>query len=498
MNKPLPIILFIGLTFSLVFAQYSAQENYALLYEEARLVSRYADSSRKNNALLDSARVYAGDGLWDVAVVFLEFYLEQKTPAASGPPINRPLAQLDKPAEFRVLTGVDFNRQEFELGLIQSDSVLKEQISKPFVRLEMEKSWAGAENMDFALNAAVRFDKENMSAYLRGQSIYSVHSINLFFDAGAIYDKNRLYPEFTSFEAHSRQQLLWQKSASDWELRLDNMLRYKKYEQVSDAVPGFLNNVFRADLNYIHRYFINYTADLNESIKSQTNDYLEQTLYLQTWQEYFSSWRINLQLGAGRNRFSYALEDSLIRNTSRSLLLDFQSLLALSDSWQWKEEYHLKSKTFADVSEQDANYLQHQLKSALRQRLFESFSWEVGYQYESRKHSSFSGAQAMLIDEQNYYENGLLLGFDYQRLSGLFISVSASYNFRRYPQAVSGEDLSLYSNRDILNLSLFMQIPISASLYFSALASYDNDRDKDRDEGNIRSSLFSAELQYRF
>jgi len=115
-----------------------------------------------------------------------------------------------------------------------------------------------------------------------------------------------------------------------------------------------------------------------------------------------------------------------------------------------------------------------------------------------RRHDLINSKADIYIKEQNYYENGLIIGADYQNFSSLFISLSASYSFRRYPDVLSDQVLSLYSSRNIFNLSLFLQLPIIDKFMFNLFAAYDNDQDLDNDEDKIRSSMFSAELQYQF
>ena len=115
----------------------------------------------------------------------------------------------------------------------------------------------------------------------------------------------------------------------------------------------------------MHRYFLSYAFDLNESINFDNNDYFEQTFYLNNIEHFFNLWRTNSQLGVRYNRFTYTLEDSVIYNESRSFLADVQSVLPLGDNWHWKEEYHFMNKTFDKVSEQDANYIQHQVTTDL-------------------------------------------------------------------------------------------------------------------------------------
>lgn len=497
MHKYLPLLIITGLTFSIAYGQLSPADQYAQLISEVQLIARYSDKSDENAALLDSAHAYARDNLWEIASVFLELYLERRNSPVAPETISSHNANFKKPLQFSIISGLDFNRQEFELGLIQSDSVLKDQISKPFVGLEMKKDWSTGEHAELSFSGRFRIDKENLTGAVRTQTNYVTDALHLFIEAGAGYDKNQAYPEFTFFETHSRQRFQWQ-SKGDWSARLDNLLRYKKYRQSTETVPDFINDALQAMINFTEHYYFNYTFELNESIKTDNLDYFEQSASIQYFDHFFSSWRIYSQSGLRLNRFSYMLEDSVIHNRSLSASFEIHSALSLGSGWQWKEYYFLKKKSFAEPSEQDANYIEQQLNSVLRQSISTNWHWEAGHHFECKTHQARKGDQKLLIDEQNYFENGLLASLEYQNSSACFLSVDASYSWRRYPNAFSGQELSLYNNRDVFSLSMFMLIPLTQSLDFHAIASYDNDRDKDRDEGNIQSSLFSMELQYKF
>ncbi len=263
-------------------------------------------------------------------------------------------------------------------------------------------------------------------------------------------------------------------------------------------ISNFLNDVFRLNLNYSQNYFLNYELDYNESIDYDSNDYFEQTVYFQNMIYFFRNSRLNSQAGVSVNNFSYFLDDSVIHNKSFSILADIESYLPLTERLVWKIEYQLKNKNFEKASAQDADYNQHRVSTSLRNKLFSSFFIEAGYLYEIKKHSSISSTQDVYVNEQNYCENGLLAGVDYQKFNDLFISLSASYSFRRYPDVSSEQVLSLYSSRNIFNINLFLQVPVFNDLNFNLFAAYDNDQDLDNDEDKTRSSMFSAELRYRF
>jgi len=497
MKNTAQILLLLSLLFVSGNGQISQKEIYGLLLSQAGLVSNYSDSNSSSKALLDSAAFYAQDSLWEIANIFLEQYIAQSRTASQTelPQYNK--FENTKSIDINIITGIDFNNQEFELGYLQTDSVITDQISKPFIGIGLHKDIFESSSSTISLNTDFRLDRENFSANASFNGNFFSENSNFVFEAGAVYDKNKAYPEFTFFETNSRQNFFWN-MAKRWELRGENYLRFKKYDTQSSVVNDFFNDIFRLNLNYLQNYYLHYELDYNESIDYESNDYFEQTLYFQNMIYFLGSSRVNSQAGVRSNNFSYSLGDSVIHNNSFSILADIEIYLPLTEKLIWKTEYNFKSKKFEKVSEQDVDYNQHRINTVLRNKFFNSFFFDAGYLYENKIHHSIGGGLAVYINEQNYYENGLLAGIDYQNFEDLFISLSASYSFRRYPEAASDQVLSLYSSRNILNLSLFMQMPILDKLMFNLFAAYDNDQDLDNDEDKIRSTMFSAELQYQF
>ena len=118
--------------------------------------------------------------------------------------------------------------------------------------------------------------------------------------------------------------------------------------------------------------------------------------------------------------------------------------------------------------------------------------------FEYKRHFIFSGAEQVYIEEQNYSGNGVVFGLEYYKYKGMLLSFEAGYTWRRYPDAVVEAVGSFYTDRNVLNLNLLFQFPVTDNINFNIFASYDNDQDLDSDAGNTRSSIFSAEFQYKF
>ena len=87
----------------------------------------------------------------------------------------------------------------------------------------------------------------------------------------------------------------------------------------------------------------------------------------------------------------------------------------------------------------------------------------------------------------NYYSN-----------EGMYVTSSASYQWRRYPDSITNDLISIYSNRNVFSATLLAHIPVSSQLALNVFATYDNDKDIDFDQQNNQSTIFTLELEYMF
>ncbi len=450
-------------------------------------------------ALVDSAKYYAKQKDFFLASVFLEEFLEQQTTFL--PLTQQRINPLQKRVSFTVSSGIDYNRQEFELNFIESDSVIADEIKKPFGAVDISALLSGTEDNGILVQAGLRGDKENTSSQIHLLALQQKNTFGYRFDAGFMYDNNRTYPDFTYSEMNSRQTVNWRMSPT-WSLRADNELRYKKYKTPSQTTPNFFKNSLRAVSDYYaangNLVSLSYLADFNESIDYSNNDYFEQAVGINGSKLIAGSSGLQYALAARTKRFVYAMDDSVISNRAQSLNLQLQADIILNFALHWKVDYDGLYKHYTKQSEQDPDYQLHTLSNTFQFALFRNFNLSAGGLLEYKKHFLYPGAEAVYIEEQNYAGAGILLGLEYYRYQGVLFSLEAGYSRRRSPDAVSESWNSINNNRSVLNFNLLLQIPFADHFNFNLYASYDNDRDLDSDAGNTRSSIFSAEIQYKF
>ncbi len=498
MNKTLWLLVLFLYSTSLL-AQVSDTDEYQFLLKEASVFLHYKPAAASGAALVDSAKYYAKQNDFLLASVFLEEFLEQQ--ATPSFPAQQRKDPLQNRISFTVSSGVDYNRQEFELNFIESDSVIADEIKKPFGAIDISALLSGTEENGILLQAGLRADKENTSSQIHLLALQQKNTFGYRFDAGFMYDNNRTYPDFTYSEMNSRQTAHWKISPA-WSLRADNELRYKKYKTPSQTTPDFFKNNLRAVSDYYaadgNLISLSYLADFNESIDYSNNDYFEQSVGINGSKIMAGGSGLQYALTARTKRFVYAMDDSVLANRAQSLNLQLEADIVLTSVLHWKTDYDGIYKHYLKQSEQDPDYQLHTLSNTVQFVLFRNFNFSAGGLFEYKKHFLYPGAEAVYIEEQNYTGAGLLLGLEYYRYQGILFSLEAGYSRRHSPDAVSDSWSSINNNRSVLNFNLLLQIPFADQFNFNLYASYDNDRDLDSDAGNTRSSIFSAEIQYKF
>ncbi len=329
MNKSFWLLVLFLFSTSL-FAQDSGTDEYHLLLTEASVFLHYNSAAVSETALVDSAKYYAKQKDYFLASVFLEEFLEQQT--ASLPHAQPKIIPRQKRVSFTVSSGIDYNRQEFELNFIESDSVLADEIQKPFGAVDISVLLNGTEENGILMQAGLRADKENTSSQIHLLALRQKSTFGYRLDAGFMYDNNKTYPDFTYSEMNSRQTVHWKMSPS-WSLRADNELRYKKYKNPSQTTPDFFKNSLRAVSDYYaangNLISLSYLADFNESINYLNNDYFEQSVRINGSKMMAGGSGLQYALEARTKRFVYAMDDSVLSNRAQSLNLQLQADIIL-------------------------------------------------------------------------------------------------------------------------------------------------------------------------
>jgi len=498
--KPVCFLILISFVFSysLLFSQIDDSVDYELLLAEAQLILLVNAKDGFQASLMDSASVYAARGEFEIAKVFLESMLLTFKDLKDNENAKDGESWAGKDFSFTILTGVDYNRNEFELGLTQNDSVIFDEIQKPFVGMNFAKKLLG--KRDLLMEITARYDKENITGEAGISNAFRNNQMGVAYNANMTFDENRLYPEFSFWSAGSRQNLDLSLNRR-WKMRANNQLQFKKYKNPSQQVPTYFRDYFNVEIQTQVMPSLPvrmmYQIDYNESIKYVNNDFLEHLFQLNGDISHRTLYRNSVILNYRRNRFVYALEDSVFKNRSQTLQLDTRNVINLNNNFGLHIDYSIKNKKYHIKTEQDPDYIFQEFNTYIRYLIGTQTSVEAGGSYENQLHRESPGINSQYIKIQDYSSKGLLIGFEYSNFPKYLISMHCSFNQKRYPNT-SDDVLSIYTDRDVLTLHLLIQVPVYRNLNLNIFGSYDSDRDLDIEESRIHTTFFSAELSYSF
>jgi hypothetical protein len=487
---------------SALWGQGEEKRDYELLELELEILNAYTNFSTYTKTLIDSAHQYALQEDYDFAIVFLE---EAKNGIDA---LNEPKnpQKIEQPAPIflvNLISGIDYNRQEFELGYEQGDSVLLDELNKPFIGLNLRYF---TDDNSFFIDNQFRYDRENLQNELvaRGQIQNKYFSFNT--KLGTVFDKNFTYPDLGYLELFVDFSLKNNNLGSDWYWSLKNIVRYKKFKQATETIPNFIRNTFSGyavkSFDLYQNIQVDYNFDLNESLNFINNDFIEHDAGIGYQDMFFSRLKLRASSRARVSRFNYLVSDesgdSSFTNRSTTFGLNPELVYTFNQSMSIGINYKVDFKQFVIKTEQEPDYRFDYLNPSILVNLSEEISLKLGYVRERKVHKTVSFLEEQYIKDQNYQSQGVSLGFDFTTLNGILIALNMEYVRRRYPDTVDDAAFSIYSNRNILNILLFAQIPISEKISINAIGSYDNDKDIDTDFNDSVSSFYSFEFVYSF
>jgi hypothetical protein len=492
------LILIMACCFYNVLAQENDKKTFELLTLEIEMYSSYGVFSDESRQLIKQAADYAKQNEYDLAVVFLEEALTQ----IKSPQEKEAASQnINDGSKFygNIISGIDYNRQEFELGFEQSDSVLLDQLSKPFVGFDVIYE---SPQRSFNIENTFRYDSENLRNELFFRNIFDGSTRHFESRYGGIIDRNYEYEDLGYYELFAEMNLKSTYKNSDWYWQLKNYSRYKKFKNPSVSVPSFFRNSFSAFLGKNFDFYndiqFDYIMDLNESLDFDNNDFIEHNSGISYKDIFFGKLKIEMASRYRYFNFNYQLSDSSFENTSHTVSINPGVIYDFSAFLSFDIDYNIDIKTFTIKTEQEPDYTYNYINPALVIATGDLSSIRVGYVYEKKSHVAQEGLVKQYIRDQDYYASGFSAAFDYTALKGMIISLSAEYSRRRYPHSSSDTDFSIYSNRNILSLLLYAQVPLYKNIGLNLIAAYDNDKDIDSDFNDTVSSFYTAELSYSF
>lgn len=492
------LLIFGLLTAGLLGQSADDKEAYELAQMELGILINYNYDGAQTKSLVDTARVYAAQGAYDLALI----YLDEAKSMLNQNPVLKPTVIMPSSFSFSLSTGVDYTRQEFEFGFAQNDSLLVDALNNPFLGVEL--NWNPVQIAQF--NLLSRIDKENFINALSFSLTPNWNGIKPKAVLSATVDNNSRYKDlgYTMFAAHLQAQLF--PKSTNWYVLLSDYAYLKKYKGNNTVINDFFKNSLSSYVSYnfspANHLGINYSWDRNKSLDAKRNDYSQQNIQTFFGFSPLTAFSVGGTVSYTHNKFNYDASDNTgtlyYENQSSTWLLNPNLEWRFSQTLASTLEYSINKKSYKQKTEEEPDYTHQMWHPAFLWNVNNFSDISLGVFYEKKAHTLQNGLVEAYILEQNYTSKGVSLDLSYANTSDFMLSLTTQYSLRRHEQVDDTLGGSLYSNRNILSLLLYAQIPFSSKFALNLIGSYDNDKDIDSDFNDSNSSFYTAELKYSF
>ena len=242
---------------------------------------------------------------------------------------------------------------------------------------------------------------------------------------------------------------------------------------------------------------VEYHNELNESLGSEDLDYSQNAIRLGIRNTPGSRLIYDVEIDGTLRNYTIAFEDSILRNIYSQAGLNLYLTLPVLNWMNLIGEDNFIFKSYREKSSLEPDYFWNFLRTGVVLNIVNTIDVTLGYEWELRKHRSIS-SDIFDVTEQNYTSNGIYMALSLLNSNGSYLSASISYQGRRFPQSATNDIISIYSDRNILSITAMAYWPLLSNLFLNTYIMYDNDKDKDLDQQSNQSTIFTAELEYKF
>jgi hypothetical protein len=481
----------------------STRSNYQMLLTRLKIYMDYYLVTDEVRALQSESMQYGQEGEYEIANVLLEEAIERltlstdKDSTLSFASFSPEVIGQSQNFRFGMMSGIDYNRQEFEVGFSGSDSTLHEEFNKPYLGLFAGYILNLSQQTSLEFFNAFRYDRENLRNDYRirwqvGNSIYMQY---------AGYWNHSQIEELYSYWEHVVSAKIGSTIGPNFFWTFYNIFNYKTYQSGPFFIKDYYRNRFNAMIEWRLDFFgfvgIEYGNERNETLSFDDNDYDQHHFRAGIRSENIDPFYHNIFVDVSLRDYSLLLTDSLISNTVEAYAFEFIYEVSLISMFIVTIEDNFLYKIYHKKSSIEPDYYWNILRPGIKLRTSIGFEIGGGYEWEIKEHKN-NPSDSYNVSEQNYRADGIFGHINYFSVNGTYLSASVSYQWRRYPSSITNDLFSLYSNRNIFSTMIMAYIPLFEQLNLNAFISYDNDLDIDFDQQNNQSTIFSVELEYVF
>lgn len=418
------------------------------------------------------------------------------------------------PASWRwrreAILGMDFWRQEFELGVTRADglflteaeSLYVESKGNPYSGLRLELSRGLGTTSYLQTHALLKASRDYNSgeAELRAQKALGAAAYGRVENR---FESIRYLRDFDlRYWQNNSSALVSAELGTRFRIEFEDEIRWRRYQNEDELSRNYAQN--EASLAAIYSAGFSARLRLGYSLINRwhqrfaEHDYFEHRVQATCFNNTSQNSSLFVENLWRRRVYPRGISDSTYENTHQEEYLRADLRLGLGASTALRLEGDFTFRAYpAEVSNDLApDFVDLEVNPQLQFKLVRDWQASIGYllllhRYEA--HNNFLGYA-------DYYAHGVTLGLDLFSTNGFLLSVSNAFQVRRYPEVSADNFLlsSSYSDRSINSLLLFLSWTFHTNWQLGAFANYDNEISRLREASDSRNTLFSLDVTCSF
>ncbi len=481
----------------------STKSNYQMLLTRLKVYMDYFVMTEEVKNLYAESMKYGDEGEYEIAVVLLEETIDlltmnkEENPDLSLTAFTPVANENFQNFRFAVMSGIDYNRQDFEIGYSGNDSTVREEFNKPYLGLSAGYIFNLSQETSLEFYNAFRYDREN----IRNDYRIRLQAGNSFYVQYAGYWNQTKIEDSYSYWEHVFSAKLGDSVGPNFFWTIYNLFNYKTYQAGPFTIRDYYRNRLAAMIEWRVDFFgfidVEYGNERNETLSFEDNDYNQHHIRAGIRSENIDRFYHNIFVDVSTREYTLLLTDSLLTNTFESYGLEFIYEVSILPKLLITIEDNFLYKVYQKKSSIEPDYYWNIIRPGLKLRLTSGFEIGFGYEWELKEHKN-NLSYSYNVSEQDYRADGVFSQINYFSVGGTYLSASISYQWRRYPSSITNDLFSLYSNRNVFSTMIMAYMPLLNHLNLNAFITYDNDLDIDFDQQNNQSTIFTVELEYVF
>ncbi len=468
--------------------------------------------------LLREAENFARESDYVTALVLLETALDLTTASSSSVSSFSSTSSSSKSAwqwQREALAGIDLSRLEYELGSDEIDEFLAElqqnsvqNNANPFAGLRFHVARAG--NTPWALRAFSAFKAS--AEYYNAAFDLSAQSTNAQQTNWRVENKweGTSYRDTSGLRYWQNTSLLQGgvKLGRQFQLEVGEEFRVRQYRDEALFSPNYRHNEVGMRATYAGGFSTRLQALYEYGVRthpdSPRDDYLEHRVEASLSQHSLESASVYVQNIWRRRIYPLGIPDSTFQNTYREEFLRADLTFNLSAPTALRLEGDLTLRQYETPSVFTPDFFSAKLNPKVQIKLWRDWQASVGYIFLVQVNGTQgeAAASAPLVNGfyEDYYANGFTLGLDFFSAKGLLLSASHVFEARVYPDSQL-EQTAVFNpnpNRNNNSFLLFLSWQMTPRWQVSGIANFDSQISRAEYREDLRNTIFSVEMGYRF